>query len=167
MYLTSRTDEGTVSESQNQIASRRGTRPILPRAPLSAADWWLLAGVALMQIAVAAGARIIPLRGLRRTATGIGRIIVAATRPTDARAIWAIEATGRRFGRLSTCLVRALVAEALLNSPERPVSLTIGVKRADDGSLRAHAWVATENLVLMGATPEDYVPLIEWKGTSA
>ena len=71
------------------------------------------------------------------------------------------------FGRLSTCLVRAVVAEALLSSPERPISLTIGVKRADDGSLRAHAWVANKDIVLMGATSEEYVRLVEWNGTSA
>jgi hypothetical protein len=85
----------------------------------------------------------------------------------DAKVVWAIEATGRRLGRLSTCLVQAVVAEAMLNSASHPIRFTIGVKRVADGSLRAHAWVGNEERILIGATSDDYVRLVEWNRPSA
>ena len=87
-------------------------------------------------------------------------------RSSDTRVAWAIEATGRRLGRLSTCLVRALVAELVLDSNDGPVSLTIGVRRTAAGALEAHAWLARQDRVLIGATTDAYVPLVTWTSRS-
>ena len=77
--------------------------------------------------------------------------------------IWAIEATGRRLAGVSTCLVRALVAELALAQPERPLRLTIGVRHGSVGELQGHAWVAHENRILIGGSMSgEYVPLVAW-----
>ncbi|WP_423787627.1 lasso peptide biosynthesis B2 protein, partial [Klebsiella pneumoniae] len=55
----------------------------------------------------------------------------------EAQVIWAIEATGRRLPRVSTCLVRAIVAEILLASRNRPLQVRIGIRRAVHGSGRS------------------------------
>jgi len=140
---------------------------IVPRRSLTVADWSLLARVAAMQLATTVVVRIVPLRVVRTVAARLARLMLVAEPVEDAKVVWAIEATGRRMGRLSTCLVKAVVAEAMLNSSVRSIRFTIGVKRVADGSLRAHAWVATDDCVLIGATSEDYVRLVEWNGTSA
>lgn len=159
--------DGTVNDSQKPMTSHRRTQGIVPRRSLTVADWSLLARVAAMQVATTFVVRIVPLRVVRTVAARLARLMLVAALVEDAKAVWAIEATGRRIGRLSTCLVKAVVAEAMLSSSVRSIRFTIGVKRVADGSLRAHAWVASENGVLIGATSEDYVRLVELSGTSA
>jgi len=76
--------------------------------------------------------------------------------------IRATEGVGRRLPAISTCLVRAFVAELLLGSPARPLRLTIGVKHTADGRLESHAWVTDHDSVLIGAPCDGFVPIVEW-----
>src|SRR4051812_9657532 len=99
------------------------------RSRLTAADWRLLISVAVAQVTVAAALRAMPMQALRTRAGRFGRFVRLLFRDSDERKVWAIEATGRRLGRLSTCLIRAIVAELVVDPNSGPVSLTIGVKR--------------------------------------
>jgi len=85
-------------------------------------------------------------------------------RGSDERVIWAVEATGRRLGPISTCLVRALVIEMRLSSKERPLSLAIGVKRSSTGRLHSHAWVLSGGQSLVGGPLDgDFVRMATWE----
>jgi len=77
---------------------------------------------------------------------------------------WAIDATGRRLGGLSSCLARAVVAEMLLDPLNGPVVFSLGVRHASDGRFQAHAWIAQADRVLVGASADDYVPIVTWTG---
>lgn len=79
------------------------------------------------------------------------------------RTVWAIEAAGRRLGPFSTCLVRALAAELLIADAEAPTLLTIGVRRSAAGAFEAHAWLTRRERVIIGATPDDFLPLVSWR----
>jgi hypothetical protein len=139
--------------------------PRLPRRRrrrLSPADWRLLAAVAVAQVVTAAALRAVQLAALRTGLSRFRRLARFLARGSDQRIVWAIEATGRRLGRLSTCLIRALVAELVVDSHDGPVSLTIGVRRTAAGTLEAHAWLAREDRVLLGATVDEYVPVVTW-----
>jgi hypothetical protein len=130
----------------------------------SAADWWLLVAVAAAQLGVAGALRLMPLAAWRRRAgqwTSVTRFLV---RGSNQRIAWAIEAAGRRLGRASSCLVRALVAELLLDAHDGPMTLTIGVRRTAAGVFHAHAWLAREDRVLVGATSDEYLPMASWTG---
>ena len=129
---------------------------------LTAADWRLLVAVAVAQVVAAAALRAMPLQALRARAGRFRRLAEFLVHGSDERIVWAIEATGRRLGRLSTCLIRALVAELLLDSKDGPLNLTIGVRRTAAGTLEAHAWVSRRDRVLIGATADDYLPLVNW-----
>ena len=151
--------------------------------------WRLLAGAAALQVVVAAVVRLTPVSNLSRTARrvrGLGRAILCGASGTEdgshdeARVIWAIEATGRRLPRIiSTCLVRAIVAEILMASRDRPVQVRIGVRQAPHGSgepgrpdgergLEGHAWVERDGRALIGEPGEDlFVPLIGWESYQA
>jgi hypothetical protein len=144
------------------IGAEPGARPVGRGAALTATDWQLLIAAALAQVAAAAALRVMPLASLRARAARFRRLAQAAMRGSEDRVIWAIQVTGRRLAGLSTCLVRALVADLVLGSPGRPVCLTIGLRRAPDGSLEGHAWVGCEGRVLIGATSDTYVPLVGW-----
>jgi hypothetical protein len=129
-----------------------------------ASEWSLLAAAAVAQLAVAAALRSTSLpitRGFARRCRPAARFLV---RGSDDTIVWAIEAVGRRLGRVSTCLTRALAGELLLDSNGAPVTLTIGVRRTDGGALEAHAWLARNDRVLLGGTADGYAPLVNWTG---
>jgi len=134
-------------------------------ARLRVSDWRLLASAAAAQMAIAAALRIASLGAVRRGAARARPIVRAIARGSDDRVVWAILATGRRLGRWSTCLVRALVAELIVDDPGGLV-LTIGVRR-EGRAVDAHAWLARGDRVLVGATPDGYAPIVEWGRASA
>jgi hypothetical protein len=134
---------------------------------LTFAEWRLIAVVAIAQIAAAAALRAMPLSGVRARAGRFRRLGQYLVRGSDERIAWAINASGRRLGRSSTCLVRALVAELVLGANDGPVILTIGVKRTPTGTLEAHAWVTRQGRVVMGATSDHYIPLATWSSLTA
>jgi len=144
-------------------------RPRLSRSRfsrLTLSDWWLLVAVAVAQVVAAAALRAMPLPVLRTRADRLRPLAQRLVRGSDQRIIWAIEATGRRLGRVSTCLLRALVAELVLDPRGGTISLTIGVRRTAD-TLEAHAWLARNGRVLIGAPADAYAPLVNWTSSSA
>ena len=136
------------------------------RRTLTPADWRLLFAAAIAQVVAAAGLRAMPLPALRASASRCRRLAPLLVSGSDEHIIWAIEVTGRRLGRLSTCLIRALVAELLLDRKGGPTCLTIGVRRSG-GRFEAHAWLAREGRVLIGAPADEYLPLVHWNSPSA
>ncbi len=133
---------------------------------LPLADWRLLVAVALAQLAAAAAVRAVPLPTVRAAARRIRRPARFAADGSDERILWAIAATGRRLGGLSSCLIRALVAELLLDTSPGPTYLTIGVRRVA-GTIQAHAWLTRADRILIGATADEYVPFVRWESPSA
>jgi hypothetical protein len=131
------------------------------------ADWRLLATAAVAQIIVAAGLCVMRPLAVRTATTRLRRLAQSVGRGSEPRVVWAIEATGRRLRGISTCLVRAFVAELLLGSTTRPLCLTIGVKRAANGSLESHAWVADRDHVIIGAPSDGFAPVVQWDTPSA
>jgi hypothetical protein len=134
---------------------------------LTLADWRLLVIVAAAQVVTAAALRAVPLAALRAGSGRVRRLAQFLARGSDQHIVWAIEATGRRLGRLSTCLGRALVAELFVDPNDGPLSLTIGVRRTSAGQLEAHAWLARRDRVLIGAPADEYVPLATWTNVPA
>jgi hypothetical protein len=134
---------------------------------LTAADWRLLVIVALAQLLVAAALRGFGLRAVRSAAARVRRLAAMAVCGPEERIVWAILATGQRLGAVSTCLIRALVTGLVLGSSTRPALVTIGVRRGPNGSLESHAWVAHGGRVVLGATADDFTPILEWSTPSA
>jgi hypothetical protein len=126
-------------------------------------DWPLLITIAIAQVLVAAALRTMNVGSVRRLIRQLRSLPDSTARLwSDDRVVWALQATGRRLGRISTCLVRAVVAEAVLQSPDRPLRLIIGVKRAANGCIESHAWVEDQRRVIIGATPDVFVPIAGW-----
>jgi hypothetical protein len=130
---------------------------------LSASDWRLLIAATGAQILVALALRLMPLPALCRRVARLRRIAQRLMRSPENRVTWAIEASGRRLPGISTCLVRAIVGELVLNVPERPVRVNIGIKRGAAGDLLAHAWLADDDRVLIGGdVADEYMVLLAW-----
>lgn len=82
----------------------------------------------------------------------------------ERRLLWAVAAVSRRLLPARPCLTQALAAQALLRwRGGRAARLQIGVARAPDGRLRAHAWLERDGRVLIGgdASPTAYQLLSE------
>lgn len=137
------------------ITLRRGIR-------LSASEWRLLAGASLAQVLTACALRTMSLPTLRIVAARLRPLARSILKGSDERVIWAVEASGRRLAGLSTCLVRAVVVDTRLSSPDRPLRLTIGVKRAPVGDLESHAWVADRQRILIGGPVAGFLPMVAW-----
>lgn len=140
------------------------TRRFFSGDRLTAADWRLLAGACAVQTLTALALRAVSLTAVRAAMARLAPIIKVLLPGTDARVVWAVVATGRRMRGISTCLVRALVVEGCLSSPERPLRVTIGVKRVMSGSLHSHAWVDDRGRILIGGPVDvDLLPIVVWE----
>jgi hypothetical protein len=136
---------------------------------LSCRDCRLLFCVSAAEPIALAALNYCSLRGARRVLAWLRPLALAFSgRPADARVVWALTARGRWLGGGSTCLGRALVAEVLLKTIDRPLTVVIGVA-AGAGGLRSHAWIERNGHVLIGGDDarRQYVPLIAWNGGPA
>jgi hypothetical protein len=92
----------------------------------------------------------------------LGAIARAATARHDEadRILWAVEAAGRQFPSIGTCLTQALIAQVLLARNGIASDLRIGVMRTSGGRFVAHAWVEKEGHVILGeASHRSYTPM--------
>jgi hypothetical protein len=75
------------------------------------------------------------------------------------RIVWAVGAAGRLVPR-TTCLARALAAQALLARRGHASELRLGVAGGAGRVFEAHAWLERDGRVLIGGpVDERYVPL--------
>jgi hypothetical protein len=135
---------------------------------LTLGDWRLLLAASWLQLLTAALVRTMPPPTWRFAAARLRPFVRFVLRGPEPRVIWAIEASGRRLAGLSTCLVRAFVAELALASAVRPLRLVVGVRHAPGGTLQSHAWLADrDRIVIGGSTAHEYAPLASWSSPFA
>lgn len=83
------------------------------------------------------------------------------------KVLWAVNRTSRHISSANSCLPRALAAHILLKRRGLPVRMYIGVRKDDVGLLRAHAWVESDGVVIIGRTEtgiERYTALPDIEG---
>ena len=129
---------------------------------LEASDWRLLAGATLLQLLTACALRVMSLPALRNVSARLRPLAMFLLNGSEERAIWAVEASGRRLGRFSTCLVRAIIVDLRFGSAERPLRLMIGVRRAPQGRVESHAWLEDRRRILVGGPAAGFVTLVAW-----
>jgi len=65
-------------------------------------------------------------------------------------AVWAVEAAGRRLLSRNPCLPKALAVLILFRRAGEDAELHLGVARDADGPVRAHAWIESRGIVVIG-----------------
>ncbi len=125
--------------------------------------WFLLVGIRL-------GLLLLPFQNLTRLLEAVYGRGSNQSKGGDNRVdrvLWAVE-TASRYVPRTTCLSRALAAQALLGQIGYPTSLRIGVKRGEQNALHTHAWLEAEGNVLIGRLPDlcCYKPLISVRANS-
>jgi hypothetical protein len=78
------------------------------------------------------------------------------------RVAWGVRAAARLIPGAS-CLTQALAGQYLLGRSGVPSIVRIGVRRGDNASFAAHAWLISEGAVLLGAVddPLRFTPLTD------
>jgi hypothetical protein len=119
---------------------------------LSRPDKVLLIRTIFVLAVVTLGLRIFPWLKLQslllKLANRLSQFV--PSRPLSAQRIaWAVQVAGRHVPNV-TCLQRALAAQLLLAWGASPGTFQIGVARDEDGNLEAHAWVTSEDGIIIG-----------------
>lgn len=117
-----------------------GRRVLLVRAVLTLAA----ARLATWMLPFATGRRLLTRTKATAPTGPIG--------PTREQIRWAIM-HARRVVPGATCLPQALTAESLLLRSGLPSQLHIGVRKAADDGLEAHAWVESDGRIVIGDLP--------------
>jgi hypothetical protein len=116
---------------------------------LDSAERRLALEAALLTAAVRLGLSALSLRTIGGL---LARLSAARSRRT--REVVTIARAATRAAAIvpgSTCLVQALVAQALLRRRGHPARLRVGFRRDESGALAGHAWVESGSRVLDGA----------------
>ncbi len=72
------------------------------------------------------------------------------------RAAWAVSKASRIIKNDKPCLAQSLALRLLLNRKGLGSKIVIGVKKSDDFSIQAHAWVEKEGEVLIGGASSPF-----------
>lgn len=118
----------------------------------SAADRRLLAAALLAVPLVRIALWTVPFRVVHRAVAALtrryrGRSPRAGTSPQ--RITWAVSAVAARVPRAS-CLTQALAGTLLLVRDGHPATLRVGVAKDESGRLRAHAWLESGGVTILG-----------------
>lgn len=78
---------------------------------------------------------------------------------------WAVAVASQVVPGSRTCLIRALAAQTLLERAGFPARFHIGVAKGEGGQLEAHAWVESQDrIVIGGGGLSRYTPLVAFEG---
>jgi hypothetical protein len=137
---------------------------------LSAADRRLLVRTLFLVVAVRLGLTLLSYRTLRRL---IPRLFPRVTSGTAnvispscmGRYMWAVRSTAR-FVPAASCLTQAIAAQVLLAHHGEKTCLRIGVAKDEKGQFKAHAWIESQDRVVIGGTlsTEIYTPIAAFEG---
>jgi hypothetical protein len=144
------------------LSPRRLWRFLCKLTRWSAADWLLLIEAVGVLALVRLGLWFLPFKriGALTAKTTPRRRPGASVMPADvSRAIQC----GARIVPGASCLTQALAAEVLMRRRGHACALRIGVARDDGGSLRAHAWLESNGVAVVGGGLSDYTLLPEFE----
>jgi hypothetical protein len=135
------------------------------RLPLS--ERWLLVRVTFLLRATQAALRLLPFQTVYRWMNQLSNPVDSRTYQDDTEAdriCRVVNKSGRHFLGVDSCFPQALVGKMLLERRGYSSKVRIGVIKDADGSLRAHAWVERDGVVVIGgpvAHVEKYTPLTD------
>jgi len=68
---------------------------------------------------------------------------------SEEQLVWSVTVVSRYIPK-ATCLAQALTSQFLLQQAGRQACLHIGVEEAEEGGIKAHAWVESQGRILIG-----------------
>jgi Transglutaminase-like superfamily len=116
---------------------------------------WILLGI------IKLGLELLPFLTLKNLLMKMGPMLAEGNgRFSEEKLAWAVGVSSKYLPK-ATCLVQALALHLLLQQAGHQSSLHIGVDNGIGGRLEAHAWVESQDRVLIGGSNiSKYTPLL-------
>jgi hypothetical protein len=137
---------------------------------LPATNRRLLLRTLLLVIAVRLGLTLLSYRTLRGLIPRVFPCVNsgasnAISEARMARLMWAVRVTSR-YVPAASCLTQAITAQILLALHGEKSRLHIGVAKSEEGVFQAHAWVESQDLIVIGGASSsvDYTPIAAFEG---
>jgi hypothetical protein len=140
------------------LSPRRAARFLNKLARLSAPDRRLLGEAVWVLATVRVGLWVIAFKTIGRWTAATAPRRRSGPAITPGQISSAIQ-TGARLVPGASCLTQALAAEVLIRRRGHPCLLRLGVARESSGSLRAHAWLESNGVAIVGGDYADYTLL--------
>jgi len=88
-------------------------------------------------------------------------LVLAPQEVNSGRIVQAVYRSSRHQPGSPMCLARALTTAILMNIYDFPYEVNIGVAKGENGKIEAHAWVMSQNTVIVGNLSDlsRYVPM--------
>jgi hypothetical protein len=120
---------------------------------LSSSDRNLLVQTAVLLSGIRLGLRFVSFPTLRRILDKISKTAPNSTQAYQStlnRVVWAVDIVSKYMPGGVKCLARALTTQVLLARRGYLVQLHIGVAKDEAGQLEAHAWIESQDRVVIG-----------------
>ena len=105
---------------------------------------WILLGL------ISLGLQLFPFSTLRKLLYRFRSILGRGEKEfSEDRLVWSVGVVSRYIPK-ATCLAQAITTQLLLQQTGHQACLHIGVTEAEEGGLKAHAWVESQGKVLIG-----------------
>jgi len=133
---------------------------------LGSSDILFLAGCVLLVAGVRLGLSVLSYRKLREWIPA-AKAPEPASLPELRRVAWGVRNAARLVPRAS-CLTQALAGQIILAWKGKPSRIRIGVARDEQRKFVAHAWLISQDRVVLGGATESvrgFTPLVDfdWK----
>lgn len=105
---------------------------------------WVLLGV------IRLGLELLPFSTLRKLLDRLRSLRGSVSKEfSEAQLVWSVTVVSRYIPK-ATCLAQALTAQFLLQQAGHQACLHVGVTEAEEGGIKAHAWVESQGKILIG-----------------
>ena len=105
---------------------------------------WILLGV------IRLGLELVPFSTLRKLLDRLRpKLDSFKKESSEEQLVWSVTVVSPYIPK-TTCLAQALTAQLLLQQAGHQACLHIGVEEAEEGGIKAHAWVESKGRILIG-----------------
>ena len=151
--------EPATERSPRQRKRRQGRRSLFGILSLSGSEMIFLSRCLLVVAAVRLGLTLLSYNRVRSLVTRLDARQCASMGELR-RVAWGVAAAAR-FVPNATCLTQALSGQYMLARQGNASKIRIGIERGTGEQLKAHAWLVSDNHIVLGGSIDGFAHLVD------
>jgi len=151
--------EPATERSPKQTKRLQGRRSVLGILSLSGSEMIFLGRCLLVVAAVRLGLTLLSYNRVRSLVTRLDARQCASMGELR-RVAWGVAAAAR-FVPYATCLTKALSGQYILARQGNASKIRIGIERGTGDQLKAHAWLVSDNHIVLGGSIDGFAHLVD------
>jgi hypothetical protein len=151
--------EPATERSPQQRRRRQGRRSLFGILSLSGSEMIFLSRCLLVVAAVRLGLTLLSYNRVRSLVTRLDARQCASMGELR-RVAWGVAAAAR-FVPNATCLTQALSGQHMLARQGNASKIRIGIERGTGEQLKAHAWLVSDNHIVLGGSIDGFAHLVD------